>query len=175
MGMSALRCMYAHRLTPTASGGTPPPREKDRIYYGRHRITNGPPGVHAANTKGGIFPCGANLIRLWVSHASLRLWSGHPSVIPSAHGSVSRHVRRVILRPATCEGLLILIEAWTSDQTNMYRSGDRNAGQHRSYRIGDASLYNHRQRRLRGCWRLKTQQSPQSVKLAVRQAARYTA
>lgn len=27
------------------------------------------------------------------------------------------------LGPATCEGLLLLIEAWTSDYTNMYKIG----------------------------------------------------
>lgn len=27
------------------------------------------------------------------------------------------------LGPATCEGLLILTEAWTSDQTNVYEIG----------------------------------------------------
>lgn len=43
--------------------------------------------------------------------------------LPSAHGSVSRHVRRVILGPATCEGLLIVIDAWTSDHTNVYKIG----------------------------------------------------
>lgn len=51
-------------------------------------------------------------------------WSGHPSVTavrprlcqPSYQESHSWD-------PATCEGLLILIEAWTSDYTNMYKIG----------------------------------------------------
>lgn len=50
--------------------------------------------------------------------------NGHPSVIavlPTALSAVMSG--ESFLGPATCDGLLIVIEAWTYDQTNLYEIG----------------------------------------------------